>query len=90
MMQHHHQYQSYFQMRKPSQLILNIKITSKILQNDINTFNKQLIFSGIESGRIKRIALLNQMGLYLLIIKLTVYLMRKEDPETFEQRNTFG
>ena len=56
----------------------------------INTFNKQLIFSGIESGRIKRIASLNQMGLYLLIIKLTVYLMRKEDPETFEQRNTFG
>lgn len=52
----------------------------------VNTYNKELISKGIDEGRIKRVASLNQMGFYLFIIKLTVFLMRKEDDETMEQR----
>lgn len=51
------------------------------------SYHKQLIFEGIEKGRITRIASLNQLGYYLFIIKLSVYFMRKEDKETLADRN---
>ena len=41
----------------------------------------------IEADKIKRIGSLNQLGYYLFIIKLTVYLMRKEDNDTLTERN---
>lgn len=53
----------------------------------MNTFNKNLIMSGIESGKHPRIASLNQLGYYFFIVKLTVYLMRKEDAGTLNNRN---
>lgn len=53
----------------------------------MNTFNKNLIMSGIESGKHPRIAFLNQLGYYFFIVKLTVYLMRKEDAGTLNNRN---
>lgn len=53
----------------------------------MNTFNKNLIMSGIESGKHPRIASLNQLGYYFFIVKLTVYLMRKEDTGTLNNRN---
>lgn len=52
----------------------------------INTYNKQLIASGIDNGRIKRLSSLNQIGYYFFIIKLTVYFMRKEDHGTLGER----
>lgn len=52
----------------------------------VNTFDKKLIFQGLENGRISRIASLSQIGLYLFIIKLTVFLMRKEDTDTMKKR----
>ncbi|OQB48423.1 MAG: hypothetical protein BWY02_01800 [bacterium ADurb.Bin157] len=55
----------------------------------INTYDKNLIFNGIKDGKIQRVASLNQVGYYLFIIKLTVYLMRKEDEITLNQRNSF-
>lgn len=53
----------------------------------MNTYSRDLIMSGIKKGKIKRVASLNQIGYYFLIIKLTVYLMRKEDTDTLDERN---
>lgn len=53
----------------------------------MNTFSKDLIMNGIKSGRIHRLASLNQIGYYFFVIKLTVYLMRREDARTLEERN---
>ncbi len=50
------------------------------------TYNKDLIMEGIKRSKIKRIASLNQLGYYFFIVKLTVYLMRKEDSGTMEKR----
>lgn len=52
----------------------------------VNTYNKNLIVEGIEANKIERLYSLNQIGFYLFIIKLTVFLMRKEDPDTMESR----
>lgn len=52
----------------------------------LNTYSKKLIFEGIEGGKIQRIASLNQLGYYLFIIKLSVYLMRREDADTLSNR----
>lgn len=51
-----------------------------------NTYNKELIMTGLREGRIKRIASLNQIGYYLFVVKLTVYFMRKEDEGTLQER----
>ncbi len=53
----------------------------------MGSYSKDLIFRGISEGRIKRGGSLNQLGYYFFIVKLTVYLMRKEDPDTLERRN---
>ncbi len=53
----------------------------------MGTYNKSLILNGIRNNQIKRLASLNQLGYYFFIIKLTVYLMRKEDRETQKERN---
>ena len=54
----------------------------------INTYNKKLIVDGINDGKIKRLFSLSQIGFYLFIVKLTVFLMRKEDEETMGIRKT--
>lgn len=53
----------------------------------VNTYSKKLIIDGVESGKIQRLGSLNQLGYYLFIIKLTVFLMRKEDSDTMTNRN---
>ncbi len=53
----------------------------------MNTYSKKLIMGAIEADKIKRIGSLNQLGYYLFIVKLTVYLMRKEDCDTLTERN---
>lgn len=53
----------------------------------MNTYNKELVVEGMRAKKIKRICSLNQIGYYLFIIKLTVYLMRKEDNNTFSERS---
>lgn len=53
----------------------------------MNTYNKDLILNGIQNDKIKRIGSLNQIGYYFFVVKLTVYLMRKEDSETLQERN---
>lgn len=50
------------------------------------TYDRNLIMNVIESGKIKRVASLNQIGYYFLIVKLTVFLMRKEDDITLGDR----
>ena len=55
----------------------------------INTYSKRLIVDGIDSGKIERLFSLSQIGFYLFIIKLTVFLMRKEDAETMENRKCY-
>lgn len=53
----------------------------------MNTYSKNLILNAIDSEKIGRIGSLNQFGYYFFIVKLTVYLMRKEDETTLGQRN---
>jgi len=53
----------------------------------MNTYSKDLIVKGIDLGKVKRIGSLNQLGYYFFIVKLTVYLMRKEDSDTLSERN---
>lgn len=48
----------------------------------LGTYNKSLIENGLRDKKINRICSLSQLGYYLFIIKLTVFLMRKEDDET--------
>ena len=50
------------------------------------TYNRNLIKKVMESGKVKRVASLNQIGYYFFIVKLTVYLMRKEDTDTLNER----
>ena len=56
--------------------------------NLMTSYDKRLICQGIENGKIRRIASLNQLGYYFFIIKLTVYLMRKEDSDTLASRES--
>lgn len=53
----------------------------------VNTYNKDLLLEGIKKGKVNRLCSLNQLGYYLFIIKLTVFLMRKEDPDTMASRD---
>ncbi len=53
----------------------------------MNTFSKDLILNGIKNGKIHRLESLNQIGYYFFVIKLTVYLMRREDVVTLKERN---
>lgn len=53
----------------------------------MNTFSKDLIMAGIKNERIHRVASLNQIGYYFFVIKLTVYLMRREDDGTLKERH---
>ncbi len=65
------------------------KLIDKFVDFEImNTFSKNLIMNGIKNGKIHRIASLNQIGYYLFVVKLTIYLMRREDAETLNERNT--
>lgn len=50
------------------------------------TYSAKLIKEQIEKGKIQKVASLSQIGYYLLLIKLNIYLMRREDPVTFVQR----
>ena len=50
------------------------------------TYDSDLIKTQIENGNINRIASLSQIGYYLLLIKLNIYLMRREDPATMGLR----
>ena len=50
------------------------------------TYNKELIMKQITEGKVKRLASLSQLGYYFLVVKLTVYLMRKEDGVTLDER----
>ncbi len=52
----------------------------------MNIFSKDLIMKGIKNERIHRVASLNQIGYYFFVIKLTVYLMRREDAVTLKER----
>lgn len=52
----------------------------------INTYEKELITSSLSSGKVKRISSLNDLGYYVFIIKLTVYLLRREDQDTLNKR----
>ena len=53
----------------------------------MNTYSKKLIMLGFEKNKVCRIGSLNQLGYYFFIVKLTVYLMRKEDRDTLIERN---
>lgn len=54
----------------------------------MNTYSKELIMNGISRERIRRVGSLNQLGYYFFVVKLTVYLMRKEDSDTLSERNS--
>lgn len=54
--------------------------------SNLNSYSKTLILDGIRDKKIIRKSSLNQLGYYLFIIKLTIYFMRKEDPETLSKR----
>lgn len=58
--------------------------------NIVSSCSRDLIMKGIELQRVKRIVSLNQVGYYFFIIKLSVYLMRKEDSDTLLDRAVKG
>ena len=60
-----------------------------LLKNKTNVKKAETIIDNAkkEADKIKRIGSLNQLGYYLFIVKLTVYLMRKEDSDTLTERN---
>lgn len=51
-----------------------------------NSFNREIILKGIELEKIIKNKSLNAYGYYMLICKLTVYLLRPEDKETNDKR----
>lgn len=51
-----------------------------------STYSKGIIDRALEDGKVRRIASLSQIGYYLLIVKLNIYLTRREDPITQAQR----
>ncbi len=53
----------------------------------VSTYDKKLIMDGLERGKLHRICSLSQIGLYFFVIKLTVFLMRKEDIDTLKFRS---
>lgn len=52
----------------------------------INSFSRFQIEKAIEAGKVQRVATLNQFGYYMFLLKLTVFFMRPEDPDTHEMR----
>ena len=65
-----------------------IKSSIKYVNLEImTTYDKLLIEKGINSKKLKRITSLSQLGYYFFIVKLTVFLMRKEDEDTLEERS---
>lgn len=67
----------------PEGILINSYVNFEIM----NTFSKELIISGLKNGKLTRVVSLNQIGYYFFIIKLTVYLMRREDIGTLNERN---
>ena len=53
----------------------------------LNTYSKNLIFNGINAGKIKRVSSLNNLGYYFFVVKLSVFFMKIEDVETLKKRN---
>lgn len=51
-----------------------------------NTFNREIILKGLDNNAIKKNKSLNGYGYYLLICKLTIYLLRPEDAEVNKSR----
>lgn len=51
------------------------------------TFNRKLILEAMNRNFVKREGSLTQFAWYLLLIKLTVYYMRVENHENFEERD---
>lgn len=57
--------------------------------NFLQSFSKSLVLEGIKRKKFKRIYSLSQIGYYFLIIKLSVYFMRKEDSDTLAERYNY-
>lgn len=53
----------------------------------INSYNTNLIKNGIEKGLIQRVVSLSQIGYYFFVIKMTVYLLKREDLNTLSSRH---
>lgn len=53
----------------------------------INTFSREAFLNLLGSGKVKRMASLTLVGYYMLICKLTVFLLRPEDVEVNASRN---
>lgn len=51
------------------------------------SFNRKVIFKGIEMNKIHREQSLSQLAYYMLCIKITIYYMRRENHEWFESRD---
>lgn len=52
----------------------------------INTISREAFVSSLEDGKVRRIASLTQVGYYMFLCKLTVFLMRPEDVEVNSDR----
>lgn len=51
-----------------------------------NSFNREILLKGLKAEKIKKRVSLNSYGYYLLLCKLTIYLMRPEDEEIKQTR----
>lgn len=53
----------------------------------LNTYDKDLIMRALDNDVLHRICSFNMLGYYLFIVKLSVYLMRREDDGTLQERS---
>jgi len=56
----------------------------------INTFPRELVMKKIEERKIMKKSSLSDFGYYLFLSKLTLRLMRPEDPETQKERKVYS
>lgn len=54
--------------------------------NMLSTINRQIIIHNINENKIKRILSLSDIGYFLFICKLTIFLMRYEDKNIYSKR----
>ena len=52
----------------------------------INTISRKILYKGLKKAKFHRKVSLTQLGFYLFVLKMTVFLFRKEDAGTQNKR----
>lgn len=67
--------------------IPDVRVENQVVDFSLScNFNREVILEGIKRGKILKRYSLNKYGYYLMLCKITIYLMRPEDLEVQEKR----